>query len=116
MRNARRGSALALAITGVLVFASVAYAINLTGTAGPDRLIGTPGADTILGLGGDDTIIGLPGNDNLQGGPGNDRVTGDGLITCPPGATNISYCTFNPNTGSGNDTITGGSGNDNLTG
>jgi len=58
--------------------------LNLTGTAGRDRLTGGAGQDTLTALGGNDTLSGGLGNDRLIGGKGNDTylfARGDGRDT-----------------------------------
>jgi Ca2+-binding RTX toxin-like protein len=85
-------------------------AVNLTGTAGNDRLDGSDLADTISGGDGNDVIRGHGGGallnggdeafnqagygDDIDGGPGNDIIYG----------------------GAGNDYLQGGDGNDQLSG
>lgn len=100
-------------------------ALDLTGTAGPDRLVGDVGNDTLRGLDGTDTLIGNAGddliiggtsendlrdivyagdgNDSVDGGYGNDELRGDGGNDTIVG-------------GFGVDDIFGGDGNDELTG
>ena len=76
-----------LALT--LAFAGVAYAVNLTGTTGPDRLVGTDGGrDKLEGRGGDDRLFGLGGVDALFGGFGDDLIvagTGEDYVEAGPG-------------------------------
>ena len=50
--------------------------MELTGTAGADKLIGAGGEDTIKGGAGDDFLSGGAGNDDLEGGAGDDTLEG----------------------------------------
>ena len=50
--------------------------MELTGTAGADKLLGAGGEDTIRGLAGDDFLSGGAGNDDLEGGAGDDTLEG----------------------------------------
>ena len=50
--------------------------LELTGTAGADKLLGAGGEDTITGLAGDDFLSGGAGNDDLEGGAGDDTLEG----------------------------------------
>ena len=50
--------------------------LELTGTAGADKLLGAGGEDTIRGLAGDDFLSGGAGNDDLEGGAGDDTLEG----------------------------------------
>ena len=70
------------------------WALNVTGTEGPDTLTGTADKDYIYGYGGDDMISGLDAGDQIRGGNGVDTIHGD----------------------KGNDRIRGGSGNDMIFG
>ena len=70
------------------------WALNVTGTEGPDKLTGTAEKDSIYGYGGDDMISGLDAGDQIRGGKGVDTIHGD----------------------KGNDRIRGGSGNDMIFG
>ncbi len=70
------------------------WALNVTGTEGPDTLTGTADKDYIYGYGGDDMISGLDAGDQIRGGNGDDTIHGD----------------------KGNDRIRGGSGNDMIFG
>jgi Ca2+-binding RTX toxin-like protein len=69
--------ALGVALVGVMVFASVAVGVRITGTSGNDRLVGTNEKDRIAGGPGDDSISGRRGPDILNGDAGDDRVRGD---------------------------------------
>jgi Ca2+-binding RTX toxin-like protein len=53
------------------------WALNVTGTEGPDTLTGTADKDTIRGFGGDDSISGLEGGDKIRGGDGDDTMHGE---------------------------------------
>ena len=46
------------------------WALNVTGTPGPDTLTGTADKDYIYGYGGDDVISGLEAGDQIRGGEG----------------------------------------------
>ena len=46
------------------------WALNVTGTEGPDTLTGTAEKDSIYGYGGDDMISGLDAGDQIRGGKG----------------------------------------------
>ena len=50
--------------------------LELTGTAGADKLLGAGGEDAIRGLAGDDFLSGGAGNDDLEGGAGDDTLEG----------------------------------------
>jgi Ca2+-binding RTX toxin-like protein len=102
----------------------------VVGTAAGDRLLGTPGSDRLSGLGGDDCLLGFAGTDVLNGGSGEDQILGDlgndtvaggsgddnihGDGQCPPGASDLKFCTLAP--GTGNDTLDGGDGDDVVAG
>ncbi len=73
-----------------LMAAAVAFAADITGTNGPDRIVGTTSKDNINALGGNDLVLGLAANDTIDGGEGSDLIYGDGV--CPAGATDPSYC------------------------
>lgn len=60
----------------MLVCATSAVAVRLSGTNGPDTLRGTLAADQISGGKGNDRLFGLGGNDKLTGGPGRDQLSG----------------------------------------
>ena len=60
------------------MFASVAYAAVITGTANSDKLVGTNGADTINALGGVDKVSGGGGADIIDGGSETDLLKGEG--------------------------------------
>jgi Ca2+-binding RTX toxin-like protein/cyclophilin family peptidyl-prolyl cis-trans isomerase len=83
--------------------------INLTGSAGADRIDASqfevPGLTeaTLSGAGGKDTLIGSPGNDQLTGNGGNDSLN----------AGNGNDRLYG---GSGKDTVIGGNGNDKVLG
>src|SRR5919112_6280795 len=77
------------------------WALNVTGTEGPDTLKGTADKDIIRGYGGDDIISGFSGNDGIRGGRGDDTIHGD------EGKDRIRG-------DSGNDVIFGDDGNDLL--
>src|SRR3954453_11134245 len=53
------------------------WALNVTGTEGPDTLKGTADKDIIRGYGGNDIISGFSGNDAIRGGKGDDTIHGD---------------------------------------
>jgi Ca2+-binding RTX toxin-like protein len=126
----RTRTILALALAGVLACSAVAVAATINGTDGPDFLVGTAKNDRINAKGGDDVVFGLGGSDRIYGGQGDDRVDGDG--SCPPGATDVTYCSNGGGKGNdhiygedgvdtlagsgGNDQIFGGNGDDDITG
>ena len=104
-----------LAVTAGLVClmcASVAYAVTLNGTNGPEALFGTTGDDTIDAKGGVDIVFGLSGDDRIEGGGGGDIIHADG--TCPAGAQDPAAC--QQIGGRGNDRIDGNAGDDNIGG
>jgi Ca2+-binding RTX toxin-like protein len=75
-------------------------AVDLTGTAGPDKLHGSDLADTLSGGAGNDSLYGHGGNDLLNGGDEDETLDiGDWL-----------------DGGGGNDTLNGGSGSNWLAG
>ena len=84
------------------------------GTQGDDIAIGTNAFTTFTGNGGDDIAFGLGNKDTINGSGGSDVLFGDG--SCPPGTTNIAYCSTGETAGDGNDTINGGTGWDALFG
>ena len=70
--------------------------MELTGTAGADKLVGAGGEDNLEGLGGNDFLGGGGANDELDGGAGDDTLEGGpGADTLDGGAN-----------GSAGDTIT----------
>src|SRR5215216_6719790 len=88
------------------------WALNVTGTEGPDTLTGTAEQDNIRGFGGDDMISGLEGGDKIRGGDGDDTVHGNegrDRIRGDKGNDVI----FGDD---GNDMLIAGPGNDSLTG
>ncbi len=104
-----------LAVTAGLVClmcASVAYAVTVNGTNGPEALFGTTGDDTIDAKGGADIVFGLSGDDRIEGGRGGDTIHADGA--CPARAKDPAAC--DQLGGSGNDTIEGNAGDDNIGG
>jgi Ca2+-binding RTX toxin-like protein len=88
------------------------WALNVTGTPGPDTLSGTAERDTIRGYGGDDILSGLEGNDRIRADRGADTIHGD------KGSDRIRGDIGNDVIfgDDGNDILTGGRGNDTLTG
>lgn len=104
--------------------------LEVTGTAGDDRLLGSECADRISGLGGDDIVdarggndivVTGSGNDHIVGGAGNDQIdagAGDDIVFGGAGNDVIHGGAGNDSLhgGDGNDTIHGGSGNDVITG
>ncbi len=74
--------------------ANVTYALNRTGSSGPDYFEGTALNDTLAGGSGPDQLYGAPGDDYIDGGGDNDRLSG----------------------GVGNDTLIGGTGDDTYLG
>ena len=50
--------------------------MELTGTAGADKLVGAGGEDDLEGMGGDDFLSGGGNNDELDGGAGDDTLEG----------------------------------------
>lgn len=71
-----------------------AFAANIQGLGGNDKLTGGNGNDHLEGGDGNDKLTGGKGNDRLEGGNGNDTLNG----------------------GAGNDVLFGGPGQDTLTG
>lgn len=66
----------ALARSAQLETAPQPEQIQITGTAGDDRLVGDGRANIIRGLSGDDEIIAGAGADLIEGGAGSDTVAG----------------------------------------
>jgi len=90
-------------IAALALIPATAFAADITGGPGNERLRGTNGPDTIDGNAGNDRIFGLAGADRLIGGSGNDRIfggKGDDVISGVQG----------------NDFINGGSGDDQISG
>jgi aldose sugar dehydrogenase len=93
------------------------WALNVTGTEGPDRLNGTAEKDYIYGYGGADIISGLEAGDQIRGGNGDDTIHGDkGNDRIRAGSGNDMIFGDDGNdvliAGRGDDTLTGGSGKD----
>lgn len=113
-----------LCVAALLFGAIATVALAATISSSSPTIIGTPGNDTITALGSSPhTILGLAGSDLIYGGPGDNKIYGDG--SCPPGVTDINYCSTAETPNDGNDNITGGGGsntiygmggNDNITG
>lgn len=96
----RRGRRVLVATAAlVLGLSSVALAVTIKGSSGPDTLFGTPDADRIQSYGGEDKIDPHEGDDKAYGGPDADRIT-------------ERYGGVSP--GGGNDLFAGGGGNDFL--
>ena len=84
---------------------------TLSGAGGKDTLIGSPGNDQLTGNGGNDYLDAGPGRDRLYGGSGKDRVIGgDGDDKVFGNGGSGDSLTG----GNGNDTIKGGAGTDRL--
>lgn len=86
----RRLALLAVALAIGPLAGDDAWAKELRGTPGSDRLLGTGVADTIEGLGGHDVLRGRGGRDLIAGGPGDDRIAaqadvGRDTVRCGPG-------------------------------
>jgi serralysin len=60
----------------VLTLATPAFAKDIIGNDGSNKINGTPKADLIIGNGGDDVINARRGDDRVFGGVGNDRING----------------------------------------
>jgi Ca2+-binding RTX toxin-like protein len=88
------------------------WALNVTGTPGPDMLTGTADRDTIRSYGGDDIISGLDGNDQLRGDSGADTIHGDNGRDRIRGDKGNDVL-FGDD---GNDVLIAGPGDDKLTG
>jgi len=82
----------------------VAFASDIRGADGEDRINGYGGDDELFGAGGRDALAGGEGNDRLYGGLGDDAVL-DG-----EGGNDVVFGE------GGNDTLAGGSGDDQLDG
>lgn len=65
-----------LALTLIALAGGVAYAYDLTGSDGPDRIIGTMQGDVIYAEGGRDYVEARGSGDQLHGGPGRDELRG----------------------------------------
>ncbi|MDQ3867725.1 MAG: exo-alpha-sialidase, partial [Actinomycetota bacterium] len=80
LRSCGGGKRLALfvafGLAALMLFASVADARVVRGTAKSNTLRGTASADTIAGLGGRDSLYGAGGRDRLSGGRGGDLLVG----------------------------------------
>jgi Ca2+-binding RTX toxin-like protein len=100
-------AAMALAL---LLASGVAWAVNKTGTDGPDTLSVTNEGDNLVGQGGNDDISGVGGRDVVVGGGGRDVVQGG---PPPPRPEVPPRCEAASNN---NDDLTGGAGNDFLNG
>lgn len=87
-------------------------ALNLSGTAGHDRINGGNSADNVQAGAGDDTLRGYGGNDILGGEAGNDTISGDDGDDVLNGHSEDDTL----NGGNGNDSLLGGTGNDTLNG
>lgn len=88
------------------------YTLDVTGSAGGDRIVSFGGADVLKGNGGNDTLDGAAGSDQLFGGAGNDSLFGrSGKDTIWGGAGSDRI-----DGGAGNDRLNGGTGNDKLFG
>ncbi len=103
MPLSRAGSALGAVSLVVFVFAPLAQAANISGTAGPDHLVGTTGRDTIRALGGADWVSARDGGDSVFGGVGPDELHARGGRDFVSGRK-------------GRDVVLGGGGNDALIG
>jgi Ca2+-binding RTX toxin-like protein len=90
MSPRKRWTVAGIAVVGMLVVSSVAYAATISGTGNPDVLIGTPGSDRIDAFAGDDIVYGQGGADRIDGGKGGDFLVGDGR--CAPGTNDPNYC------------------------
>jgi Ca2+-binding RTX toxin-like protein len=93
------------------------WALNVTGTDGPDTLTGTAEKDYIYGYGGDDMISGLEGGDQIRARDGDDTIHGDqGRDRIRAGSGNDLIFGDDGNdvliAGPGDDTLTGGPGKD----
>jgi Ca2+-binding RTX toxin-like protein len=100
----RRIVLLAPAMTAALLLISgVAWAAELIGTPGNDRLIGTDRSDLISARDGKDTVLGKGGSDELYGMPGPDSISGS------EGADDVYG-------GDGTDELRGGDGQDDVYG
>jgi Ca2+-binding RTX toxin-like protein len=84
-----------LALMGLMlaVGAGAAFALNLKGDNGPDRLIGGPQDDVLRGLGGRDFLNGKGDSDRMFGGRGADTIVArDGerdLVNCGRGRDTV---------------------------
>ena len=88
------------------------WALNVTGTEGPDTLTGTAEKDTIRGYGGADMISGLEGNDQIRSDGGDDTIHGNDGRDRIRGDRGNDVIFGND----GNDMLIAGPGNDSLTG
>jgi Ca2+-binding RTX toxin-like protein len=88
------------------------WALNVTGTPGPDTLTGTADKDYIYGYGGDDVISGLEAGDQIRGGEGDDTIHGDKGNDRIRGGTGKDVIFGDDD----NDILIGNRGNDTLTG
>lgn len=68
---------LAGALLGLGILTASAYALQIVGTPGNDRIRGSMDADSIEALEGNDRVIARAGNDTVNAGPGQDRVFGN---------------------------------------
>lgn len=97
----------------------VVAVMQLSGTAGHNRLEGSRTKDDLAGLDGNDTLTGSTGNDTLTGGNGDDSLDGgvdDDVVRGGAGQDSLVGGTGNDvlDGGDGRDTLTGGDGNDRM--
>ena len=112
----------------VLTTASTAFAMDISGTPGNDRIRGTSSADNISAGAGNDRVRGLGGNDIVNGEAGRDRLfgnAGDDRLNGLAGADRLygnagddTLRGDTPNAGDliSRDRLFGGRGNDQLFG
>ncbi|MGF1604719.1 MAG: beta strand repeat-containing protein [Rhodothalassiaceae bacterium] len=85
---------------------------NVEGTAFADDIGGNDGVNRLDGLGGDDTLLGFGGSDSLDGGAGTDTLTGGAGADTLTGGSGDDFLDGED----GDDQLIGGLGNDTLTG
>ena len=95
--------------------------LDLSGTAGADRLVGNRGGNELRGEDGGDRLEGAGGNDRLFGEGGWDKLSGgsgNDLLSGGAGRDGLSGSTGRDRLlgGSSGDSLAGGSGNDRLYG
>lgn len=94
LQRSRMGTGLAATVGVLAVLTATAFALDIDGTPGDDRIVGSVNADSIDALAGDDRVFARGGDDQVDGSDGDDRVSG----------------------GPGNDTLLGRKGDDALLG
>jgi len=111
-RTSKVGIVAALGVVFSFALATVALAVAIVGTPGPDRVVGTPESDSISTLGGPDRVRALAGDDQVDGGGGMDLLFGNAGNDTVNGGDGPDFLIGND----GNDVLTGNAGRDNVFG